>query len=125
MAAADYLRAASGELRKAAQDLNLQVRSAQADYDHQRRNLDSAIKSTELEIRTKEASLAAMDDASEKKGLSIQINMLNRLVGDRKKELDSARGNVDSMVGAKLAFANQLESLAGQLDGLAGRPEAG
>jgi chromosome segregation ATPase len=124
MAAADYLRAASAELRKAAQDLHQQVRSVQAEYDHARRQLDSAIKSHELEARTKEASLAAMDNPNEIKGMRLQIAALNKLASESKKELSSYRGNADGLTGAKLAFAGQLESLAGQLDNMAGRPEA-
>lgn len=124
MAAADYLRAASAELRKAAQDLNQQVRSVQAEYDHQRRHLESAIKKHEVEIKTKEASVAAIDDPNEIKGTRLQIAALQKIVNNHKQELGGARGNVDGTANAKLSFASQLESLAGQLDGMAGRPEA-
>ena len=124
MAAADYLRAASAELRKAAQDLNDQVRSAQAGYDQERRQLDSTIKSQEVEIKTKEASVAAMNDPDEIKGMRVQIATLQKLATDHKQALDSSRSNVEGMVNSKLGFAQQLESLAGQLDGMAGRPEA-
>lgn len=124
MAAAEYLRAASAELRKAAQDLNQQVRSVQADFDHQRRHLDDAIKKHEMEIKTKEATIATMDDPNEIKGLRLQIAGLQKLVTNHKQELGGARGNADGTANAKLSFASQLESLAGQLDGMAGRPEA-
>ena len=125
MAAADYLRAAAAEVRKAAQDLHDQVRSTQAEYDHHRRDLEGAISMHEIEIRTKEAGVAAMGDPADVKGMRLQIAALQKMTGDRKKELDASRANVDRQVSGKLAFASQLEGLASQLDGLVGRPEAG
>ncbi|MEO6513836.1 MAG: hypothetical protein ABIR37_04065 [Candidatus Saccharimonadales bacterium] len=124
MAANSYIQAAAAQLRSASQDLNAQARDAQTGYDHDRRHLESAIKTHEVEIKTKEASVAAMDDPVHIKGMRLQIAALQKLTMDRKRELDGTQGNTQNVVSAKLAFAQQLDSLASQLDGLAGRPEA-
>lgn len=125
MAAADYIRAASAELRKAAQDLNQQVRSVQAEHDRTRRDLESSINTDEVEIRTKEAAVVALTDPRDVTAMRLRIAALLKINSDHKKELENSRSNAEGQVNGKLAFAGQLESLASQLDGLAGRPEAG
>lgn len=123
MAADAYLRAAAGDLEKAAMEVKSQMDRARSDYKAYESETLKFINSTESDIRYNMSQIAANSEEKETVAHITAQNMkLKQDVEQKKNELKQRRAELDQIVSNKEGTRNDLISDAHSLANKSGNP---
>ncbi|HSH55751.1 MAG TPA: hypothetical protein VK983_02920 [Candidatus Limnocylindrales bacterium] len=123
MAADAYLKAAAGDLQKAAQEIKNQMNSMQSDFKMFERDATHFIDSQESDKRAIMTRMAANHDDTELiRALTHQLHQIQRAIDDKKSELKQRRSEMSQQVSAKEGALTDLSSEANTLARKAGDP---
>ena len=127
MAAADYLRAASAQLRNGAGQLQQEASSLNADMERQKNQHNSDISHLESQITNQkavESTASANNDNAQKQAAQQAQKQIQQQIQQHKQIMNDEQKNMTQMIQAKNDMATQLNNQAGQLESLASNPAA-
>lgn len=125
MAADAYLKAAAGDLQKAAQEVKRQMKEVQQGESAFEKETIGYIQNAESEIRATMAKMGAnsnsetIDDVS---AMSMHVANLKRLVEKKKQELNDHRKQAQRALADKQGAMNDLLNDASTLASKSGNP---
>ncbi len=123
MAADAYLKAAAGDLQKAAQELHNQINTVRNDFRTFEREANRFIDHNEGERRALMARMATQtDDPQLQSALTIQLHDTERDIDRKKQELNQRRSEMNQTIAMKQAAINDLSSSASTLANKSGDP---
>ncbi len=123
MAADAYLRAAAGDLEKAAQEVKNQMHMVRSDFNNFEREVMHYISDQEGEIRELAARMLAQhDDPQAIAIMTARTADLRRDIDRRKSELNQRRSDMNRALSMKEGTMNELLQEAHTLARQAGNP---
>lgn len=123
MAADAYLRAAAGDLEKAAQEVKSQMDKARSDYKLFESEATHFIDNLEGDIRANTIQMSLNNtDPGVVSHLTAEISRMKKAIEDKKKEIKQRRAELDSRVATKEGTRNDLISNAHSLANKSGNP---
>ncbi len=119
MAASPYLQNAAAQVRSAIADVNKQIKIMEGDFDRERRDIERGIKQNEGKIAALTAGLLAKDEGDTNRQFRVEIADLKKQNDSNGQIISERQSQLGSAIGERQGLLSSLQSLAGQIDGMA------